>query len=245
VDDGLATGSTMRAAVAALRRQGPARIVVAVPVGSPETCTELATEADAVVCVHMPEEFYAVGLWYSDFSQTTDAEVRDLLGRATTRNGGPTMAFELTSTGFHQGEAIPARYTADGDNVSPPLKWTDPPAGTRSLALICDDPDAPRGTFTHWVIFNIPAESREMGEGVPTTATLPNGTLQGKNGFGRVGYGGPSPPAGKPHRYVFTLYALSLPLDLPAGATKEDVLAALGGQVLGEAQLTGTYARQK
>src|SRR5262245_23628674 len=115
------------------------------------------------------------------------------------------MSMELTSTAFQEGEAIPQQYTGDGKNISPPLKWRDPPAGARSLALICEDPDARRGTFTHWVVFNIPAESRELSEGVPPEATLPNGTVQGANDFGKVGYGGPAPPPGKPHRYFFKL----------------------------------------
>jgi Raf kinase inhibitor-like YbhB/YbcL family protein len=153
------------------------------------------------------------------------------------------MTLELTSTAFPEGATIPERYTGDGRNVSPPLQWRDPPAGTRSLALICEDPDAPRGTFTHWVAFNLPAESRELAEGVPAEATLPNGTAQGTNDFGQVGYGGPSPPPGKPHRYCFKLYALDRPLDLQPGATRAQLLAALKGHVLGEAQLMGTYAR--
>ena len=153
------------------------------------------------------------------------------------------MALELTSTAFQEGATIPERFTGDGRNVSPPLKWQNVPAGTRTLALICEDPDAPRGTFTHWVVFNLPAESRELSEGVPAEATLPNGTAQGTNDFGKVGYGGPSPPPGKPHRYFFRLYALDRPPDLQPGATKAQLLAAMKGHVLGEAQLMGTYAR--
>jgi Raf kinase inhibitor-like YbhB/YbcL family protein len=153
------------------------------------------------------------------------------------------MALELTSTAFQEGATIPEQYTGDGRNVSPPLKWTDPPAGTRSLALVCEDPDAPRGTFTHWTAFNLPAESRELSEAVPAEATLPNGTAQGTNDFGQVGYGGPKPPPGKPHRYFFKLYALDRRLDLQAGAGKEDLRAAMKGHVLAEGQLMGTYGR--
>jgi Raf kinase inhibitor-like YbhB/YbcL family protein len=153
------------------------------------------------------------------------------------------MTLELTSTAFREGEAIPEEYTADGRNTSPPLTWSDPPPGTRSLALVCEDPDAPRGTFTHWVVFNLPAESRELGEGVPGEATLPNGTVQGTNGFGHVGYGGPSPPAGNPHHYHFRLFALDCPLDLKPGATKDRLLKAGKGHILGEAELVGTYGR--
>src|SRR5437762_6437024 len=113
------------------------------------------------------------------------------------------MALELTSTAFKEGDTIPKQYTGDGTNAPPPLKWADPPAGTKSFALICEDPDAPRGTFTHWVMWNLPAEARELGEGAP-----PGGAIQGKNDFGKIGYGGPAPPPGKPHRYVFRLDAL-------------------------------------
>jgi Raf kinase inhibitor-like YbhB/YbcL family protein len=153
------------------------------------------------------------------------------------------MALDLTSTAFQEGAAIPEQYTADGRNLSPPLKWTDPPAGTNSLAIICEDPDAPRGAFTHWVAFNLPAESRELSEGIPALATLPNGTAQSTNDFGKVGYGGPKPPPGKPHRYFFKLYALDRRPELQPGATKHQVLAAMKSHILAEGQLMGTYAR--
>jgi len=153
------------------------------------------------------------------------------------------MAFELTSTAMKPGDAVPKKYTGDGDDLSPPLKWTEPPSGTQSLALICEDPDAPRGTWTHWVAFNLPAESRELAEGMPGEPTLPNGTVQGTNDFGKIGYGGPAPPAGKPHRYFFKLYALDRKVDFQSGADKKQVLAAMKGHILGEAQLMGTYAR--
>jgi Raf kinase inhibitor-like YbhB/YbcL family protein len=153
------------------------------------------------------------------------------------------MGLELTSTGFRQGEWIPSEYTAEGRNVSPPLNWSDLPGGTKTLALVCEDPDAPRGTFTHWVIFNIPAESRELAAGVPTEPTLPNGAVQGANDFGRIGYSGPAPPPGKAHRYSFKLYALDTALGLPSGASPDDLKAALSGHVLAEGQLMGTYGR--
>ena len=138
---------------------------------------------------------------------------------------------------FGPGEPIPKEHTADGRDASPPLRWDDAPRGTKSLALVCEDPDAPRGTFTHWVMWNLPAEARELG-GAP-----PAGGAQGKNDFGKVGYGGPAPPPGKPHRYVFKLMALDRPLDLKPGAAKQDLLAAAKGHELGEARLTGKYAR--
>ena len=153
------------------------------------------------------------------------------------------MALELTSAAFQGGQPIPRQYTGDGRNLSPPLTWRDPPAGTRSLALICEDPDAPRGTFTHWVAFNLPAESGELGEGVPAEPTLPNGTVQGTNDFGRAGYGGPKPPPGKPHRYVFKLLALDQSLNARPGAKKDQLLTAANGHKLEETQLTGTYGR--
>ncbi len=124
-----------------------------------------------------------------------------------------------------------------------PLRWADPPQGTKTFALICDDPDAPRGTWVHWVLFNLPADRRELPEGVPAQETLDGGARQGKNDFGNLGYGGPAPPRGKPHRYFFKLYALDTALDLPAGATKDQVVAAMQGHVLAEGQLMGRYGR--
>jgi len=154
------------------------------------------------------------------------------------------MTMELTSTAFQDGQAIPPQHTADGKNVSPPLKWGAPPDGTASLALICDDPDAPRKVWVHWVIFNLPAASRELSEAVPPEGTLSDGTMQGTTDFGKIGYGGPSPPPGKPHRYVFKLYALDRRLDLRPGATKEQLLKAMEGHTLDEGQLIGTYGRK-
>lgn len=153
------------------------------------------------------------------------------------------MELKLSSPAFQEGQAIPMKYTADGRNVPPPLRWTDPPAGTRSFVLICEDPDAPRGTFTHWVLFNVPAEVRELTEEASQEAGLPPGAIQGRNDFGKLGYGGPSPPRGKPHRYFFKLYALDRQLDLRSGATKDQVQAAMKGHILAEGQLMGTYAR--
>ena len=153
------------------------------------------------------------------------------------------MSIELTSKAFQSGVTIPKQYTGDGADRSPPLGWSEPPSGTKSLALICDDPDAPRGTWVHWVLFNLPAQTRELEEGVATTETLGSGAKQGKNDFGNIGYGGPAPPKGKPHRYFFKLYALDAPLDLRPGATRTQMLEAIKGHVLAEAHLMGTYAR--
>ena len=153
------------------------------------------------------------------------------------------MALELTCSAFQEGQPIPQQYTGDGKDASPALKWTDPPAGTKSFALICDDPDAPRKTWVHWVLFNVPAESRELNEGVPAQETLPGGARQGKNDFGKIGYGGPAPPPGKSHRYFFRIYALDRTLDLPAGATKAQLEQAIKGHVLASGQLMGRYGR--
>jgi Raf kinase inhibitor-like YbhB/YbcL family protein len=153
------------------------------------------------------------------------------------------MKLDLTSTAFKEGEPIPKLYTGDGRDLSPPLKWGEPPAGTKSFALIADDPDAPRKTWVHWVLFNLPPAIRQLNEGVPKKNDLPDGSKQGLTDFGSVGYGGPAPPPGKPHRYYFKLYALDTALDLKAGATKADLEAAMKGHVLSEGQVMGTYKR--
>jgi hypothetical protein len=153
------------------------------------------------------------------------------------------MSLELTCDAFQEGDTIPKKYTGDGQNVSPLLQWQNATAGTRSFALLCEDPDAPRGTFTHWVLFNLPAECRELSEGIPNEPNLPDGSRQGKNDFDGIGYGGPAPPRGKPHRYVFKIHALDQELNVPGGASKNEVLAAMKGHVLAEDQWMGTYGR--
>lgn len=154
------------------------------------------------------------------------------------------MAFALNSTAFSEGETIPQRYTCDGQDLSPPLAWKDPPAGSTSFALIMDDPDAPVGTWVHWVLYNLPGTSLE--EGVPRQENLPNGAKNGAtwgvSDFSKVGYHGPCPPPGKPHRYSFRLYALDKTLDL-VRATRFDVEKAMKGHVLGEARLMVKYGR--
>ncbi len=152
------------------------------------------------------------------------------------------MGLDVTSSAFEEGGAIPARYTCDGLDISPPLSWSPVPNGTRSLALIAEDPDAPRGAFAHWVIYNLPPDTRRLPEDVPNRQTLPGGALQGMNGAGSIGYTGPCPPGGT-HRYFFKVYALDTELDLGAGATKEDVVRAMEGHVLAEGRLLGTYQR--
>jgi hypothetical protein len=155
------------------------------------------------------------------------------------------MAFQLTSAALRSGETVPTEFTADGRNVSPPLAWSEPPPGTQSFALLCDDPDAPRGTFTHWVVFDLPANLRELSENVPHQANLAGGGVQTHNDFGKIGYGGPSPPSGKPHHYHFKLFALDRKLDLPPGAGKEQVRAAMQGHVLAEAEIVAIYGRSR
>ena len=152
------------------------------------------------------------------------------------------MGLILTSGAFQEGAAISSRYTCEGGDVSPPLAWTEPPAGTKSFALIADDPDAPGKIWVHWVAYNLPASARQLREAYPPEAEQPDGTRQGVTDFGRAGYGGPCPPTGT-HRYFFTLYALDTTLSLPAGARKSHVEAAMQGHVLGQAQLMGTYKR--
>jgi Raf kinase inhibitor-like YbhB/YbcL family protein len=157
------------------------------------------------------------------------------------------MTFAITSTAFVDGAAIPRRHTCDGDDVSPPLAWSGAAAGTAAFALIVDDPDAPAGTWVHWVLYNLPATVARLPEGVAKTDTVPDmgGALQGRNDFRRVGYGGPCPPPGPPHHYFFKLYALDSPLKLKSGAQKRDLESAMRGHTLGMVQLIGTYARQK
>jgi len=152
------------------------------------------------------------------------------------------MQIEVKSTAFQGGGMIPKQYTCDGADVSPPLSWTSVPEGTKTIALICDDPDAPMGTWVHWVLFNLPADVKELPENVPTQMTLETGGVQGTNDFGNIGYGGPCPPGGT-HRYYFKLYALDTQINLQAGATKRDLLKAMEGHTLAEGQLMGKYRR--
>ncbi|HET7057538.1 MAG TPA: YbhB/YbcL family Raf kinase inhibitor-like protein [Nitrospiraceae bacterium] len=149
---------------------------------------------------------------------------------------------KLQSPAFRQGDPIPAKYTCDGMDVSPPLTWTDPPQGIRSLALVADDPDAPRGTWVHWVAWNIPADTRSLPEALPKQHSLQTGMKQGTTDFKKIGYGGPCPPSGT-HRYFFKLYALDLAFDLPGNTTKAELEKAMNGHTLQQAELMGTYQR--
>ncbi|MEE9289157.1 MAG: YbhB/YbcL family Raf kinase inhibitor-like protein [Bacteroidota bacterium] len=152
------------------------------------------------------------------------------------------MEIKPESTAFQEGAMIPKKYTCDGPDVSPPLTWTSVPAETKSLALICDDPDAPMGTWVHWVLFNLPADTTELPESVPPQKTLESRAKQGTNDFGKIGYGGPCPPSGT-HRYYFKLYALGTEVGLEAGITKKELLKAMEGHIIGEGQLMGRYKR--
>jgi Raf kinase inhibitor-like YbhB/YbcL family protein len=151
------------------------------------------------------------------------------------------MAFNLTSTAFEYGARIPAKHTCQGEDVPPALSWDEVPKGTVSFALILEDPDAPGGTFLHWIIYDIPAQSRELKSVVPVEKHLKNGAIQGKNDFGKTGYGGPCPPKGKEHRYFFRLYALKKKLPPESINSMEDFYKAINGLILGEAEYMGRF----
>jgi Raf kinase inhibitor-like YbhB/YbcL family protein len=153
------------------------------------------------------------------------------------------MAILLASTSFEHGQSIPLRHTGDGVNTSPALGWTGPPDHAKSHVLICEDPDAPRGVWVHWVLYDLPPSTLALPEGIPSGPTVPGRGKQGKTDFGTVGYGGPAPPKGKPHRYYFRVYSLDVELDLPPGATRAEVTAAMAGHVLDTGELMGTYGR--
>ncbi len=153
------------------------------------------------------------------------------------------MAFTLRTADFAHGANIPQAFTCDGEDRSPALEWSDAPEGTKTFALIADDPDAPVGTWVHWVIYNIPANAHSLAGGMEKKEQLSDGARQGRNDFRKIGYNGPCPPPGKAHRYFFKLYALSAELTLAPGATKADVERAMGGHILGQAEWMGKYQR--
>jgi Raf kinase inhibitor-like YbhB/YbcL family protein len=173
--------------------------------------------------------------------------------------GGPSLArgrpappakkqplpLSLTSRAFRHNGRIPAKHTCDGKDISPDLAWSAPPSGTVQLALICDDPDAPRGGFTHWLLYALPGDRRWLPEAVPTSETLPSlgGARQGRNSFGQIGYRGPCPPKGPAHHYHFRLYALNAALSLSPGARQEQLEKAMKGHVIGQTELVGLYSR--
>lgn len=155
----------------------------------------------------------------------------------------PTTSLTVSSTAFASQAAIPVQYSCDGTNISPPLQWSGAPLETQSFALILDDPDAPRGTFVHWVLYNMPATTTSLGEAVSPGGSLPTGSLEGVNDLGNQGYGGPCPPAGSTHRYYFRLYALDTMLNLAAGASRAQVDQAMSGRILAQGELMGFYSR--
>jgi hypothetical protein len=153
------------------------------------------------------------------------------------------MALRIESQVIRPGGAIPEKHTCDGEDVSPQLSWADVPPGTKCFALICDDPDAPVMTWVHWVVYAIPADRRSLPEDVKKVRSLPDGTRQGVNSWKRVGYGGPCPPTNSTHRYFFRLFAVGKVLDLPPGAEKKELLRAMEGTILAQAELIGTCRR--
>lgn len=159
-----------------------------------------------------------------------------------TVTGGEAMDLTIKSSAFHEGDMIPQKYSCDGADISPPVAWEGTPANAKSLALISDDPDAPMGTWVHWVIYNIPPSVKGLPENVPPTKTLENGAQQGTNDFRKIGYGGPCPPRGI-HRYYFKLYALDKVLEGGPGMTKAQLLKAMEGHILAQGQLMGRYKR--
>ena len=154
------------------------------------------------------------------------------------------MDITITSSAFEDGGMIPLKYTCDGNNISPPLKWQGIPAKTKSIAIICDDPDAPMGTFVHWVLFNLPPETEGLDENFPDEETFPDGARQGITDFGKTGYGGPCPPSGT-HRYFFKIYALDTKVDMASIADKPALIKAMEGHLLARGRLMGRYERQK
>ena len=152
------------------------------------------------------------------------------------------MAFSVTSDTFRPGTLIPARYTCDGENISPPLTWAGAPEGTESFALIFEDPDAPSKTWVHWVLFNLPANQTGLRERIQNIRSFPNGAIHGVNDFQAIGYRGPCPPGGT-HRYYLKLYALDSELDLDAGATRDQLLDSMEGHILANTEIMGRYKR--
>jgi hypothetical protein len=158
-------------------------------------------------------------------------------------NGAPSSKLELTTTAFRPGSKIPVAFTCSGANISPALSWSVGPPRTVSFALIVDDPDAPVGTWIHWVVYNLPATKRQLPEHIPLGEVITSGGRQGENDFPTNGYGGPCPPPGKPHRYFFRLYALDTLLDLHGQVHRRDVDAAMKGHILAQTELMGTFGR--
>lgn len=192
--------------------------------------------------------FYVIGLLLIVFllvgcgSASTPLTPTPVQANDSAQKGGQNMTLKLTSPAFAQEQPIPQKFSCDGEDVSPALQWSGPPPNTQSLALIMDDPDAPVGTWVHWVLFNLPADSHTLPEAVAPEAELADGSRHGQNSWKRLGYGGPCPPHGT-HRYFFKLYALDVPLNLSSGADKGQLLQAMEGHILVQTELMGTYSR--
>lgn len=195
--------------------------------------TALERQIEPVANKHGVLLIAVLAIFSSTFTACTGQSPVSPAGRSTT--------LSISSRAFTEGDKIPVKYTHDGQDISPPLTWSEPPPQTQVFALIVDDPDAPGGVFTHWILFNIPASTRRLAEGVDAEDRLENGALQGKNDFGRIGYNGPSPPGGTTHRYRFTVYALDKILDLNSGASRKQLVNAMSGHILAEGRLTGVY----
>ncbi|HXZ18572.1 MAG TPA: YbhB/YbcL family Raf kinase inhibitor-like protein [Candidatus Acidoferrales bacterium] len=152
------------------------------------------------------------------------------------------MELQLTTSAFPAGGSIPKKFTCDGADVSPALSWTDAPAGTQSFALIVDDPDAPGRVWVHWVLYNLPGATQKLAEGMAKDPEMGDGSRQGRNDFGKIGYSGPCPPRGTVHRYFFKLYALDSKVDLKPGSTKSDVERTMKSHILAQSELIGTFS---
>jgi len=170
-----------------------------------------------------------------------DRKVQSGAGDVPEKTAGAVL--ELRSSAFADGEAIPSAYTCEGADQSPPLEWSAPPEGTRSLVLVMDDPDAPKGTWVHWVLYAIPPATTSLGENLPKEETVSGGMRQGTTDFDKVGYGGPCPPPGSAHHYSFRIYALDIPSDFEMKLTRAQLEEAIEGHVLAEGKLTGTFKR--
>ncbi len=160
----------------------------------------------------------------------------------TCKGGNHIMKIKIETTGFNESGYIPTKFTCDGEDISPKLSWSKVPEKTRSIAIICDDPDAPMGTWVHWVVYNIPPEKNSLKENFPKVRKTKEGILQGLNDFRRIGYNGPCPPPGKAHRYFFKIYALDTTIEGEA-LTKSELLKKMEGHILGYGELIGLYKR--
>ncbi|MGA2668614.1 MAG: YbhB/YbcL family Raf kinase inhibitor-like protein [Ignavibacteria bacterium] len=183
--------------------------------------------------------FLSCGTKEQNVSTKTNPEKKVVSGTKEKKD----MSINITSVTFDEGGLIPSKYTCDDQNMSPPLSLSSVPDTAKSLALICDDPDAPSGTWVHWVMYNIPPQTKELPEGIPAKKELPDGTKQGLNDFHDIGYGGPCPPGGT-HRYFFKIYALDTELKAGSDITKQDLLDMMKDHILAQGQLMGKYSRQ-